>query len=83
MADNPEHGIGFLNQIPGPADYSEPVGHRNALGAGKEWELHHLPIQPGGGDGFLGGGRFIELDAETMPGNFVDVKHRSLTILQE
>ena len=65
------------------ADHGEPVRNRDAFGAGEERELDHLPIELGYGDGFLGRGGFVEFGAKAVPGNVVDVKHRSLAILHE
>ena len=83
VANHAQHRVGALDEVARPADHGKTVCHRNAFGTGEERELYHLPIKLGGGDGFLGGGGFIEFGAETVPGDIVDVEHRSLAILHE
>ena len=70
-------------EVARPANHGEPVRNRGAPGAGKERQLHDRPAEAGGGDGVLGRGGFVEQGAVTVPGDFVDVKHRSLAVLIE
>ena len=83
VADDAQHRVGALDEVARPPYNGKPVSHRDAFGAGEERQLDHLPIEAGDGDGFLGGGRLVEPGVETVPGNFVDVEHRSVAVLHE
>ena len=62
------------------------VGHRQAQEAvvaiaGVQGQLLDLPVQPGGLDGFLCGGGFVEGGAKAVPGHAADVHHAGFSVL--
>jgi len=81
FAYHTQHRISLLHQIAGFTDNSEFVRYWDMFGAGIQGQLDHRPVKLSGLDCFLGRSGLVEPNAQTMPGNFVDIKHRSLAIL--
>ena len=83
LAHHTQYRIGLADEVAGFPDDGELVRHGDVFGAGVEGKLDDRPIELSSLDCFLCRSGLIEFGAETVPGNFIDVEHGSLAVLNE